>query len=325
MPHGRTHHGGPGDRAPGARLRPPWPIAGGAWATTPRYRRLVERHPKVGPQRGAREAPRDARDRQPLHRALPRRGRPRVGDAPQRQPRDRATASAATSSSARRRSMRALGPCTCPTAISRSSTRDRSSSTTTSRPSAGRRTTPRANRAAMLRAVTGAVAEALGRESLGTGEEAINCHHNYVARERHFGEDVLVTRKGAVRASAGELGIIPGLDGDALLHRARQGQPRELPLLLARRGPRDVARRGAPALHARGPRARRPRASSAARTPACSTRRPAPTRTIDAVMAAQARPRRRRAHAARRAHGQGLIPARPRREERLPPAIVRRG
>jgi tRNA-splicing ligase RtcB len=65
----------------------------------------------------------------------------------------------------------------------------------------------------MLSAVTGAIATALGRESLGTGEEAISCHHNYVARERHFGEDVLVTRKGAVDASAGKLGIIPGSMG----------------------------------------------------------------------------------------------------------------
>ena len=40
--------------------------------------------------------------------------------------------------------------------------------------------------------------------------EAVNCHHNYVAREHHFGKDVLVTRKGAVRARRGELGIIPG-------------------------------------------------------------------------------------------------------------------
>jgi tRNA-splicing ligase RtcB len=70
-----------------------------------------------------------------------------------------------------------------------------------------------ANRATMLRAVTGAIAAALGRDSLGTGEEAISCHHNYVARERHFGEDVLVTRKGAVDASAGKLGIIPGSMG----------------------------------------------------------------------------------------------------------------
>ena len=43
--------------------------------------------------------------------------------------------------------------------------------------------------------------------------DAISCHHNYVAEEHHLGEDVLVTRKGAIRAGAGELGIIPGSMG----------------------------------------------------------------------------------------------------------------
>lgn len=43
--------------------------------------------------------------------------------------------------------------------------------------------------------------------------EAVNCHHNYVTREHHFGENVLVTRKGAVRAAKGVLGIIPGSMG----------------------------------------------------------------------------------------------------------------
>ena len=43
--------------------------------------------------------------------------------------------------------------------------------------------------------------------------EAVNCHHNYVQRERHFGADVFVTRKGAVSARRGELGIIPGSMG----------------------------------------------------------------------------------------------------------------
>jgi tRNA-splicing ligase RtcB len=43
--------------------------------------------------------------------------------------------------------------------------------------------------------------------------EAINCHHNYVAREKHFGENLLVTRKGAIRAGEGEMGIIPGSMG----------------------------------------------------------------------------------------------------------------
>ena len=43
--------------------------------------------------------------------------------------------------------------------------------------------------------------------------EAVNCHHNYVQKEHHFGEDVYVTRKGAVSAQSGELGIIPGSMG----------------------------------------------------------------------------------------------------------------
>jgi tRNA-splicing ligase RtcB len=44
-------------------------------------------------------------------------------------------------------------------------------------------------------------------------KQAINCHHNYVEREQHFGEQVWVTRKGAVRAGDGDLGIIPGSMG----------------------------------------------------------------------------------------------------------------
>ncbi len=44
-------------------------------------------------------------------------------------------------------------------------------------------------------------------------EVAIDCHHNYVSREHHFGENVLVTRKGAVSAREGQLGIIPGSMG----------------------------------------------------------------------------------------------------------------
>jgi len=46
-----------------------------------------------------------------------------------------------------------------------------------------------------------------------TDRHAINCHHNYVSREHHFGEDVMVTRKGAISARDGELGIIPGSMG----------------------------------------------------------------------------------------------------------------
>lgn len=46
-----------------------------------------------------------------------------------------------------------------------------------------------------------------------TTKEAINCHHNYVARENHFGAEVYLTRKGAISAYEGELGIIPGSMG----------------------------------------------------------------------------------------------------------------
>ncbi len=46
-----------------------------------------------------------------------------------------------------------------------------------------------------------------------TGETVVNCHHNYIRKENHFGENVWVTRKGAVSARQGELGIIPGSMG----------------------------------------------------------------------------------------------------------------
>ncbi len=46
-----------------------------------------------------------------------------------------------------------------------------------------------------------------------TFDEAVHCHHNYVAEEVHFGEELMVTRKGAIRAGLGELGIIPGSMG----------------------------------------------------------------------------------------------------------------
>jgi tRNA-splicing ligase RtcB len=61
----------------------------------------------------------------------------------------------------------------------------------------------------------GAVVDAARRElpPFALGETAVNCHHNYVAKEHHFGHDVFVTRKGAVRARLGDLGIIPGSMG----------------------------------------------------------------------------------------------------------------
>jgi tRNA-splicing ligase RtcB len=69
----------------------------------------------------------------------------------------------------------------------------------------------RANRAEMLELVLEAMRRHL--PSFEAMQEAVNCHHNYVQRERHYGEDVWLTRKGAIRAGKGELGIIPGSMG----------------------------------------------------------------------------------------------------------------
>jgi len=69
----------------------------------------------------------------------------------------------------------------------------------------------RANRAEMMELVVDALHRHL--PPFDATDEAVNCHHNYVERERHFGEDVWLTRKGAIRAGEGELGIIPGSMG----------------------------------------------------------------------------------------------------------------
>jgi tRNA-splicing ligase RtcB len=69
----------------------------------------------------------------------------------------------------------------------------------------------RANRAEMMDLVLEALRRHLPAFEVTT--EAVNCHHNYVARETHYGESVWVTRKGAIRAREGDLGIIPGSMG----------------------------------------------------------------------------------------------------------------
>jgi tRNA-splicing ligase RtcB len=67
------------------------------------------------------------------------------------------------------------------------------------------------NRNRMLAAVVEAIRPGLPPFQL--EEEAINCHHNYVAQETHFGASVYITRKGAISAREGQLGVIPGSMG----------------------------------------------------------------------------------------------------------------
>jgi tRNA-splicing ligase RtcB (3'-phosphate/5'-hydroxy nucleic acid ligase) len=68
------------------------------------------------------------------------------------------------------------------------------------------------NRAVMLERVLAALRKSIPKEFEVTSE-AINCHHNYVAQENHYGQNLWVTRKGAIRAREGDLGIIPGSMG----------------------------------------------------------------------------------------------------------------
>jgi len=71
----------------------------------------------------------------------------------------------------------------------------------------------RSNRDIMMASILEALAASKKLPKFSHGEIAVNCHHNYVQQEEHFGASVFVTRKGAVRAGAGDLGIIPGSMG----------------------------------------------------------------------------------------------------------------
>lgn len=69
-----------------------------------------------------------------------------------------------------------------------------------------------ANREVMMTRVIHALRQVIAKP-FDTHVEAVNCHHNYVQKETHFGQEVFVTRKGAVNAEKGRLGIIPGSMG----------------------------------------------------------------------------------------------------------------
>ncbi len=69
------------------------------------------------------------------------------------------------------------------------------------------------NRRLMMANVVAALGALPGLPPFTAGLVAVNCHHNYVEREHHYGKNVFVTRKGAVRARKGDLGVIPGSMG----------------------------------------------------------------------------------------------------------------
>ncbi len=79
------------------------------------------------------------------------------------------------------------------------------------------------NRSLMMSAVLGALRAATGLSF--TVAERVSCHHNYASRERHGGRTMWITRKGAIRAGAGERGVIPGSMGDDTYIVTGKGNP----------------------------------------------------------------------------------------------------
>lgn len=79
------------------------------------------------------------------------------------------------------------------------------------------------NRQSMLDLVLAALSRHLTPFVVTT--EVVNCHHNYIAKEHHYGEDVWVTRKGAIRARIGDIGIVPGSMGARSYIVAGKGNP----------------------------------------------------------------------------------------------------
>jgi tRNA-splicing ligase RtcB len=84
------------------------------------------------------------------------------------------------------------------------------------------------NRTVMMAAVVRALRGTGLLPTFNAEVEAVNCHHNYIAREEHFGEACWVTRKGAVRAGKGEMGIIPGSMGARSYIVRGKGNPESL-------------------------------------------------------------------------------------------------
>ncbi len=116
--------------------------------------------------------------------------------------------------------------------------------------------------------------------------EAVECHHNYVAFERHFGADLIVTRKGAVRAGAGELGIIPGSMGARTYIVRGKGNPDSLCSCSHGAG-RKMSRTKAKKTFTLDDHARATEGIECRKDPGVIDETPAAYKDIDAVMAAQ--------------------------------------
>jgi tRNA-splicing ligase RtcB (3'-phosphate/5'-hydroxy nucleic acid ligase) len=116
--------------------------------------------------------------------------------------------------------------------------------------------------------------------------QAINCHHNYVEKERHYGEEVYITRKGAVRAGRGELGIIPGSMGTRSYIVRGLGNPESFESCSHGAG-RSMSRKEAKRRFTVQDHARMTEGIECRKDPDVIDETPAAYKPIDAVMAAQ--------------------------------------
>lgn len=131
------------------------------------------------------------------------------------------------------------------------------------------------NRATMLWLVQGALADTVRGVAFG---EPISCHHNYVAEETYDGVELLVTRKGAIRAGRDELGVIPGSMGTGSYIVRGCGNPASFNSAAHGAG-RRMSRNKARKTYSTRVSRRKPQAWSAAKMPVCSMSFPRRTRT----------------------------------------------
>ena len=249
VPHGFTAGRG---RGRGLLGETPSRVERAGRRSTTGFARIKARHPKLGPDNATRPAARAPSAAATTSSRSAWTRRTASGSCSTAAHGAWATASAPTSSSTRAR--RCAGrTSTCPIATSPSCGRDEGLRRLRGGGGLGPGLRPR-NRELMMDAIVEAVGRPPGIPPFQPTDEAVNCHHNYVARETHYGEEVLVTRKGAVRAGAGELGIIPGSMGARCFIVRGKGNPESFTQLQPRRGPSHVAQRGQAPVHRGRPR-----------------------------------------------------------------------
>src|SRR6185503_11847428 len=139
----------------------------------------------------------------------------------------------------------------------------------------------------MMHAVVHALGTVRGLPPFSADLEAVSCHHNYVSRETHYGREVIVTRKGAVRARTGELGIIPGSMGARSFIVRGKGNPESFASCSHGAG-RRMSRTAAKKAFTLEDHARATEGIECRKDEAVIDETPAAYKDIDSVMAAQA-------------------------------------